>query len=40
MRHILKRLIGGLALVAVTAMGVGDVWAPRPRACGWGSTRS
>jgi copper chaperone CopZ len=27
MRHILKRLIGGLALVAVTAMGVGDVWA-------------
>lgn len=29
MRHILKRLIGGLALVAVTAMGVGDVWAAR-----------
>src|SRR5207245_6179244 len=29
MRHILKRLIGGLALVAVTAMGVGDVWATR-----------
>jgi len=29
MRHILKRLIGGLALVAVTAMGVGDVWAGR-----------
>jgi len=29
MRHILKRLIGGLALVAVIAMGVGDVWAAR-----------
>ena len=29
MRHILKRLIGGLALVAVTALGVGDVWAAR-----------
>jgi hypothetical protein len=29
MRHIVKRLIGGLALVAVTAMGVGDVWAAR-----------
>lgn len=29
MRHILKRLIGGLTLVAVTALGVGDVWAAR-----------
>ena len=29
MRHIMKRLIGGLALVAVTATGVGDVWAAR-----------
>src|SRR5512146_11895 len=29
MRHILKRLIGGLALVAVTATGVGDVRAAR-----------
>jgi hypothetical protein len=29
MRHILKRLIGGLALVAVTATGVGPVWAAR-----------
>ena len=27
MRHISKRLIGGLVLVAVTAMGVGPVWA-------------
>ena len=27
MRHILKRLIGGLTLVAVTATGVGPVWA-------------
>ncbi len=29
MRHILKRLIGGLALVALTATGVADVWAAR-----------
>ena len=29
MRHIMKRLIGGLALVAVTATGAGDVWAAR-----------
>jgi len=29
MRHILKRLIAGLALVAVTAMGVGPVCAAR-----------
>ena len=29
MRHILKRLIGGLALVALTTMGVGHVWAAR-----------
>jgi hypothetical protein len=29
MRHVLKRLIGGLALVAVTATGFGPVWAAR-----------